>query len=105
MCLSIALFYWKSSYADDVQQYPFYRHLAKSDPNSDTPNTDRSGPRQTNLLFIIFDDLRTELSVYGKKHMITPNFERLAEKAVTFEHAYTQVAGEIGVSLYIRIWC
>ena len=47
---------------------------------------------QTNLLFIIFDDLRTELSVYGKKHMITPNFERLAKQAVTFEHTYSQIA-------------
>jgi iduronate 2-sulfatase len=47
---------------------------------------------QTNLLFIMFDDLRPELSVYGKKHMITPNFERLAKRSVVFDIAVTQVA-------------
>ena len=47
---------------------------------------------QTNLLFIMYDDLRPELSVYGKKHMITPNFERLAEKSVVFDIAIAQVA-------------
>lgn len=47
---------------------------------------------QTNLLFIIFDDLRPELSVYGKSHMITPNFERLAKRSVVFDTALCQVA-------------
>jgi len=46
----------------------------------------------TNLLFIIFDDLRPELKVYGKDHMITPNFDRLAAKSVIFDHVYSQVA-------------
>ena len=46
----------------------------------------------TNLLFIIFDDLRPELSVYGKDHMITPNFERLANRSVVFDYAFCQVA-------------
>lgn len=50
-----------------------------------------SGLRQTNFLFIIFDDLRTELSIYGKKGMITPNFERLAAKSVMFD-SFCQVA-------------
>ena len=48
--------------------------------------------RQTNLLFIMYDDLRPELSIYGKKHMITPNFERLASKSVVFENSYCQIA-------------
>ncbi len=47
---------------------------------------------QTNFLFIMFDDLRPELSVYGRNHMITPNFERLAKKSVVFDQSYTQVA-------------
>ena len=47
---------------------------------------------QTNLLFIMFDDLRPELSVYGKSHMITPNFERLAKRSVVFDIAISQVA-------------
>lgn len=47
---------------------------------------------QTNLLFIMFDDLRPELSIYGRKHMITPNFERLASKSIVFDNAYTHIA-------------
>ena len=47
---------------------------------------------RTNLLFIMFDDLRPELSIYGKYHMITPNFERLAAKSVVFDHAYAQIS-------------
>ena len=47
---------------------------------------------QTNFLLIVFDDLRPELSVYGKSHMITPNFERLAAKSVIFDYAFAQVA-------------
>ena len=47
---------------------------------------------QTNLLFIMFDDLRPELSIYGRKHMITPNFERLANRSVVFDNAYTHIA-------------
>ena len=48
--------------------------------------------KQSNLLFIMFDDLRPELSIYGRSHMITPNFERLANKSVTFDQAHCQVA-------------
>ncbi len=48
--------------------------------------------KQTNLLFIMFDDLRPELSNYGRTHMITPNFERLAKRSVTFDYAFTHIA-------------
>ena len=48
--------------------------------------------QQTNLLFIMFDDLRPDLSIYGKSHMITPNFDRLAAQSVIFDHAVCQVA-------------
>ena len=47
---------------------------------------------QTNLLLIMYDDLRPELSIYGKTHMITPNFERLAKKSVVFDFAFSQIA-------------
>jgi iduronate 2-sulfatase len=50
------------------------------------------GLDQTNLLLIMFDDLRPELSIYGRGHMITPNFERLAARSVVFDQAYCQVA-------------
>lgn len=48
--------------------------------------------KQTNLLMIMFDDLRPELSIYGRDYMITPNFERLAAKSVVFDYAFCQVA-------------
>ena len=47
---------------------------------------------QTNLLMIMFDDLRPELSIYGREHMITPNFERLAKRSVVFDYTFAQVA-------------
>jgi len=47
---------------------------------------------KTNLLFIIFDDLRHQLSMYGQKYMMTPNFERLASKSIIFDNAYCQIA-------------
>ena len=46
---------------------------------------------KTNVLFIAIDDLRPELSVYGKP-VITPNMERLAAQGTVFERAYCQVA-------------
>jgi iduronate 2-sulfatase len=47
---------------------------------------------QTNVLLIMFDDLRPDLSIYGKEHMKTPNFERLAKRGVVFDLAVSQVA-------------
>jgi hypothetical protein len=41
---------------------------------------------QTNFLFIMYDDLRPEMSIYGNPDMITPNFERLAKKSVVFDY-------------------
>ena len=46
---------------------------------------------QTNLLLIMFDDLRPQLSNYGFDWMVTPNFDRLAAQSVTFDYAYSQV--------------
>jgi len=43
------------------------------------------------VLFIAIDDLRPELSIYGKP-VITPNFERLAKSGTVFERAYCQQA-------------
>lgn len=48
--------------------------------------------KQTNLLMIMFDDLRPELSIYGRDYMVTPNFERLAARSVVFDYAFCQVA-------------
>ena len=46
----------------------------------------------TNVVFIMFDDLRPELSIYGRHHMITPNFERLAKRSVVFDYAFAQIS-------------
>lgn len=44
-----------------------------------------------NVLFIAVDDLRPELSVYGRP-VISPNIERMAEQGTVFERAYVQQA-------------
>ncbi len=51
--------------------------------------TERKYP---NILFIAVDDLRPELSNYGADQMVTPHFDRLAERGITFTRAYCQQA-------------
>ncbi len=43
-----------------------------------------------NVLFIAIDDLRPELSVYGARHAITPNMDKLATTGALFNKAYCQ---------------
>ena len=43
-----------------------------------------------NVLFIIVDDLNTDLGAYGHSLARTPNIDRLAESGVLFERAYVQ---------------
>ena len=45
-----------------------------------------------NVLFIIVDDLNTDLGAYGHPLAITPNIDRLAQGGVLFERAYSQAA-------------
>ena len=52
---------------------------------------EKTSMQQTNFLFIIYDDLRPELSIYGKYGIISPNFERLAAKSVRFD-SFCQIA-------------
>lgn len=63
-------------------------NVAATDENS----LGKRKPYQTNLLFIIFDDLRVELSIFGRLGIISPNFERLAARSVVFDQAYTQIS-------------
>jgi iduronate 2-sulfatase len=56
------------------------------------PASGVSKMKPTNFILIMFDDLRPELSIYGRDHMITPNFERLAARSVVFDNAYAQIS-------------
>ena len=47
---------------------------------------------QRNLLYIVFDDLRPDLSAYDVPFMKTPHIQRLADTGLTFERAYCQEA-------------
>jgi iduronate 2-sulfatase len=60
--------------------------------NSTSGQGSQKKVHQSNLLFIMFDDLRTELNTYGRHGIISPNFDRLAARSVVFDNAYCQVA-------------
>jgi len=47
-------------------------------------------PQKLNVLLIISDDLRDTVNCYGNRSIKTPNLNRLAARAVRFEHAYVQ---------------
>jgi iduronate 2-sulfatase len=49
------------------------------------------GPSKTNVLFIMADDFRAEVSSYGSK-AVTPNLDRLAKRSVQFNRMYAQQA-------------
>jgi arylsulfatase A-like enzyme len=50
----------------------------------------RSKEKPMNVLFLISDDMRAELNIYGSQLARTPNLDRLARQGVRFEHAYCQ---------------
>ena len=44
-----------------------------------------------NVLFIMVDDLRPELKIYGQSHIKSPNIDALASEGITFNRAYCNV--------------
>lgn len=51
-----------------------------------------AGAEQTNVLFIICDDLNCDTGSYGHPQVKTPNIDRLAERGVRFDNAHCQYA-------------
>lgn len=48
--------------------------------------------RRPNVLFLIADDLNCAIGPYGDTVAVTPNLDKLAERALVFERAYCQQA-------------
>jgi arylsulfatase A-like enzyme len=46
--------------------------------------------KSMNVLFLVSDDMRTEINSYGSPLAQTPNLDQLARQGVRFEHAYCQ---------------
>ena len=50
------------------------------------------GAKPYNILFIVADDLRPQLGIYGEDGISTPHINRLAASGFTFDRAYCQQA-------------
>ena len=58
--------------------------IASMSSDADEANSQR----KPNVLMIVIDDLNDWISILGHPTAITPNFDRLARRSVTFENAY-----------------
>lgn len=69
-----------------------YLLILLSSYSCDNPEKGTDEPKsRMNVLFIMADDLRPELGVYGNELVKSPNFDRLAKESILFDRAYCQV--------------
>jgi len=54
-------------------------------------SANESVKKAPNVLFIMVDDLRTELGAFGSQHAISPNIDKLAQQGSVFKNAYVSV--------------
>ena len=52
----------------------------------------RPPPKRPNVLYVVVDDLRNELPIYGQDYIHAPNLETLAKRGVVFDNCYAQQA-------------
>jgi len=55
-------------------------------------NAQKTKNSKPNILFIAIDDLKPTIGSYGDNYAITPNIDKLSEKAVVFMNNHTQQA-------------
>ena len=69
---------------------PLLLLLVAAVASSSTPHTFGANNRRS-ALFIVFDDLRPDLSMYNNRpQMHTPHLQKLADDGLVFERAYCQ---------------
>ncbi|MDR1672346.1 MAG: sulfatase [Bacteroidales bacterium] len=54
------------------------------------PRAEKQEQKPMNVLFLISDDMRAELNIYGSQLARTPNLDQLARQGVRFERGYCQ---------------
>ena len=59
---------------------------------SSTRKQGESTPHRPNILWIVADDLGTDLGCYGEKAVSTPHLDKLASQGVRYENVFTVTA-------------